>query len=133
MVRNSPPDNGKKTSTSASHKSNGQFAKGNKCSKGMPYMKDMAQVRKMIFQTIGENNDLVKKTIEGVLEQCSLGNMEAIKWIFPYIIGNPETNINLNAQLDAAVSVAKKTMDQSKLTKQERKELKELHKKCKGD
>jgi hypothetical protein len=76
----------------------GQFATGNKYGKGNPLFGKVATLRSAALKSITPAT--VKGLIKSLIDQAMAGDIAAAKLILPYLIGQPATAKELEAEAD---------------------------------
>lgn len=77
----------------------GQFATGNKYGKGNPLFGKVATLRSATLKSITPAT--VKGLIKSLIDQAMAGDIAAAKLILPYLIGQPATAKELEAEADS--------------------------------
>jgi len=77
----------------------GQFATGNKHGKGNPLFGKVATLRSAALKSITPAT--VKGLIKSLIDQAMAGDIAAAKLILPYLIGQPATAKELEAEADS--------------------------------
>lgn len=77
----------KANTTPPSHKPGGGFAKGNKCGKGNPYAKRTAQLRKVFYDAITEED--MFEVARSLIAKAKTGDVMAIKELLLRLLGQP--------------------------------------------
>ena len=80
------------------------FQKGHKLSKGNPVVRQQAELRRLLIDDFKNGElDQVRKTL---MEKAIGGDVQAIKLIYAYLMGQPTETMNLNAQHTFTAAVA---------------------------
>ena len=77
----------------------GQFATGNKYGKGNPLFGKVATLRSATLKSITPAT--VKGLIKSLIDQAMAGDIAAAKLILPYLIGQPATAKELEAEMES--------------------------------
>ena len=77
----------------------GQFATGNKHGKGNPLFGKVATLRSAALKSVTPAT--VKGLIKSLIDQAMAGDIAAAKLILPYLIGQPATAKELEAEADS--------------------------------
>ena len=77
----------------------GQFATGNKHSKGNPLFGKVATLRSAVLKSVTPAT--VKGLVKSLIDQAMAGDIAAAKLILPYLIGQPATAKELEAEADS--------------------------------
>jgi hypothetical protein len=77
----------------------GQFATGNKHGKGNPLFGKVATLRSAALKSVTPAT--VKGLIKSLIDQAMAGDITAAKLILPYLIGQPATAKELEAEADS--------------------------------
>jgi len=77
----------------------GQFATGNKHGKGNPHFGKVATLRSAVLKSVTPAT--VKGLIKSLIDQAMAGDIAAAKLILPYLIGQPATAKELEAEADS--------------------------------
>jgi len=78
----------------------GQFANGNQHGKGNPLFGKVATLRSEALKSVTPAT--VKGLIKALIERAKAGDIAAAKLILPYLIGQPATAKEIEAEADAA-------------------------------
>jgi len=76
----------------------GQFATGNKHSKGNPLFGKVATLRSAVLKSV--TSATVKGLVKSLIDQAMAGDIAAAKLILPYLIGQPATAKELEAEIE---------------------------------
>ena len=77
----------------------GQFATGNKHGKGNPLFGKVSTLRSAALKSVTPAT--VKGLIKSLIDQATAGDIAAAKLILPYLIGQPATAKELEAEIDS--------------------------------
>ena len=77
----------------------GQFATGNKHGKGNPLFGKVATLRSAVLKSVTPAT--VKGLVKSLIDQAMAGDIAAAKLILPYLIGQPATAKELEAEADS--------------------------------
>ena len=77
----------------------GQFATGNKHGKGNPHFGKVATLRSAVLKSVTPTT--VKGLVKSLIDQAMAGDIAAAKLILPYLIGQPATAKELEAEADS--------------------------------
>ena len=75
----------------------GQFTTGNRHGKGNPHFAKVAAIRSAVLESVTPAT--VKGLIKAVIERAKAGDIAAAKLILPYLIGQPATAKELEAEM----------------------------------
>ena len=78
----------------------GQFTTGNRHGKGNPHFAKVAAIRSAVFKSVTPAT--VKGLVKALIERAKAGDIAAAKLILPYVIGQPVTAKEIEAEIDAA-------------------------------
>ena len=78
----------------------GQFTTGNQHGKGNPLFGKVATLRSEALKSVTPAT--VKGLIKALIERAKAGDIAAAKLILPYLIGQPATAKEIEAEIDAA-------------------------------
>ena len=78
----------------------GQFTTGNRHGKGNPHFAKVAAIRSAVFKSVTPAT--VKGLVKALIERAKAGDIAAAKLILPYLIGQPATAKEIEAEADAA-------------------------------
>jgi hypothetical protein len=76
----------------------GQFATGNKHGKGNPLFGKVATLRSAVLESVTPAT--VKGLIKALIERAKAGDIAAAKLILPYLIGQPATTKEMEAEAE---------------------------------
>ena len=79
------------TNGTSGRKSNGQFAKGNKCGTGNPYARHVARLRGSLIEAVGD--DGLADIVQGMVTAAKGGDVAAAKLLLSYLIGKPAESV----------------------------------------
>ena len=79
------------TNGTSGRKSNGQFAKGNKCGTGNPYARRVARLRSALLDAVGENG--LADIVQGMVTAAKGGDVAAAKLLLSYLLGKPVESV----------------------------------------
>lgn len=79
------------TNGTSGRKSNGQFAKGNKCGTGNPYARRVARLRSAMLDAVGENG--LTDIVQGMVTAAKDGDVAAAKLLLSYLLGKPVESV----------------------------------------
>jgi len=88
----------------------GQFATGNKHGKGNPLFGKVATLRSAVLKSVTPAT--VKGLIKSLIDQAMAGDIAAAKLILPYLIGQPATAKELEAEADSEPIVMDRMTDE---------------------
>ena len=77
----------------------GQFTIGNQHGKGNPHFAKVAAIRSAVFKSVTPAT--VKGLVKSLIDQAMAGDIAAAKLILPYLIGQPATAKELEAETEA--------------------------------
>lgn len=75
-----------------------RFIKGNNASKGNPYMKNIAKVRKLLLETTTKEELLSMH--EALINECKAGSIKHLSLFFSYVLGKPKEFIELSGKVN---------------------------------
>lgn len=91
----------------------GHFVRGNPGAPGKGHgMRTLETLRKRIFRLWEINPDAFEAAMAQLMLKAQAGDLEAIKFLFPYVLGKPDVNVNITGEVKTQLDLSELSDDE---------------------